>query len=406
MKLILNGINNGYLRDIVADGKDETERVDAAVAYGTGSALLFDWCHDNQIPLRFGGRYDDGVPVALSILKRFLQDHTGISQCRLVRHLHAKVIWWRGYGVYIGSANLTQSAWWNNVEAGVFFTEYEICEAGHGDELEDLFRVINEHSSPLTDEVYRSLELRQNQLNTIYKGDRKNATDTEDNINISPWPGLSGYSATSSSDRRRNAFIREWNSTLQIMRGMADTVSESFRPSWVRSDVPRGAQVDQFLHAHYYQRTFDGRQAAYEFMFERNRTNPNPAVIEAMHWWKSLPHALNSEDMALNEWAPMLARAFLRSNLHLINNQILSEIFLRVNAAREYAARVPNAQVGLPDSRKYTREEKIAALAARVSQSRSAEGRTFVETIDFVLYGGAMDDLPLRLWEATNSSEY
>lgn len=49
----------------------------------------------------------------------------------VLRKLHAKVIWWRGYGVYVGSANLTSAAWYNNIEAGVFFSESEIAETEH-----------------------------------------------------------------------------------------------------------------------------------------------------------------------------------------------------------------------------------------------------------------------------------
>jgi len=46
----------------------------------------------------------------------------------IIQHHHAKVIWWREYGLYIGSANLTASAWYKNVEAGCFFPESEISD--------------------------------------------------------------------------------------------------------------------------------------------------------------------------------------------------------------------------------------------------------------------------------------
>jgi len=405
MQLVLNGINGSYLRDILSGALDETERVDAAMAYATDTSL-FEWCEVNRIPLRFWGRFDDGVPVALPVLKRFLKDRSGLSSCGLLRHFHPKIIWWRGYGVYIGSANLTQSAWWNNVEAGVFFTEYEIIESGKGEELEEFFSVVDKHSSPLTDEIYHALEARQNQLNQIRKVDKSDATKTEDNINVKPWEGLAGFTAANSDLRRKAAFIAEWNDTLQLLRGFAATVSSSYRPKWVDDSVPSGAQVDQFLHAHYYDRTFDGNRAEYESMFQQNKNRSSIAVTEAMEWWKSLESAPHSEDVALNETAPFLKQVLSKEALRQMHETMLAEVLGRIHAARDYARRVPNNQVGLTGDRSYTNDEKIEALAKTIWKSRSATGKTILDTLSFVLYGGTADELPTRLWEATNSSEY
>src|SRR3546814_3327472 len=66
-------------------------------------------------------------------------------------------------------------------------------------------------------------------------------------------------------DRRKAAFLAEWHSTLQILRDIGATVSlDANRPAWVDATASPGAQADQFLHAHYYHRTFDGRKADYE----------------------------------------------------------------------------------------------------------------------------------------------
>src|SRR3546814_4012285 len=63
-------------------------------------------------------------------------------------------------------------------------------------------------------------------------------------------------------DRRKAAFLAEWHSTLQILRDIGATVSlDANRPAWVDATASPGAQADQFLHAHYYHRTFDGRRS-------------------------------------------------------------------------------------------------------------------------------------------------
>lgn len=68
--------------------------------------------------------------------------------------------------------------------------------------------------------------------------------------------------AKAASNQQRDAFLQEWLTTLQTIRNIVQVVSrDQFRPKWVASDAPLSAQADQFLHAHYYQRTFDGRAA-------------------------------------------------------------------------------------------------------------------------------------------------
>src|SRR5690242_5139787 len=128
MKLILNGINGRFLREINDNAVSQTERVDAAVAYATKGSLLFDWCLEHDIPLRFWGRFDESVPVGTQLLKTFLDQRSLNYSCKLVRSFHSKVIWWHGYGAYIGSANLTDAAWYRNIEAGCFFTEAEMVD--------------------------------------------------------------------------------------------------------------------------------------------------------------------------------------------------------------------------------------------------------------------------------------
>ena len=106
MRLVMGGVNGHYLRDIIEIAVPKTEEVLAAVAYAADSALLFEWCWDNKIPIKYYGRLDDGVAVSVPILTYFLERKSPNFVCRLVQHHHAKVIWWRGVGIYIGSANL------------------------------------------------------------------------------------------------------------------------------------------------------------------------------------------------------------------------------------------------------------------------------------------------------------
>lgn len=400
MRLVLGGVNGLYLREILDNAGDEIERVDAAVAYATDDRLLFDWCWDKKVPLRFWGRFDEAVPVSVPILERFLDRRSARYVCKLVRCFHPKVIWWRGYGAYIGSANLTGAAWYNNVEAGMFMTEEELEASGQGLELEMLFTTIDQAASPLTKELIDLLKARNAELqrrNTAQQGADKAflATDL-----VRPWEGLVHVSGKTALNRQREAFLQEWISTLEIIRTIAAVVSrEENRPSWVAPDAPLGAQADQFLHAYYYRNTFDGRRADYERHYEANRKDPDAALAKAANWWKELKDAPD-EERTLNVVAPQLHAALSAPALRTMTEDQFVSVLWNIHASREYARRVPNAKVGLPNGIDHSMPTKSDALARRIWRDSAARGAPVADTLGFVLYGGPMAEVPHRLWDA------
>ncbi|WP_202299100.1 phospholipase D family protein [Mesorhizobium sp. 131-2-1] len=405
MELLLNGINGTYLRSVLLNAEKKTHRVDAAVAYATENELLFDWCWDQKLPLRFWGRFDESVPVAIPVLKKFLEKRSGRYVCKLVRAFHPKVIWWRGHGAYIGSANLTQSAWWNNVEAGVFLSEAELVNGGHDLELDHMFRELEAHAAPLTQELFDLLAARNAEL-TRRKAASKDADREFLQTELVPhWEGLARISAKSAGDKRRQAFLDEWNSTLQIIRDIAAKIStDGNRPSWIGTTAPLGAQADQFLHAHYYQNTFDGRRADFETHFDRNRHDPDAALDRVVEWWRKWP-STSDENTMLNKVAPYLRRAFSAEQLPKLSEDQFAKVLPRVHAVREYARRAPNRFLGLPGGRKYNIGEKVDALARHVYRAPDRGGVPVLETLQHVLYGGSPDEVPQRLWEAISDKK-
>src|ERR1700710_27221 len=93
-RLILNGINARYPREICDNALPDCELVEAAVAYVSQERLLFEWCWVNNVPLKFWGRFDETVPVSPRILKLFLERRSPNFSCKLLTHFHSKVIWW------------------------------------------------------------------------------------------------------------------------------------------------------------------------------------------------------------------------------------------------------------------------------------------------------------------------
>lgn len=403
MRLILGRINGHYLQYITDNHAEKTEQVLAAVAYAKRGELLFDWCWKHEIPLTFYGRLDDTVAVSSPILKSFLDRGSPRFVCCLVQHLHAKVIWWRGVGVYIGSANLTDSAWGKNIEAGCFFGEDEINSEMEAD-LGELFSTLDAHATPLTEEVYRAMAKRAMDV-AAAKPDPQRFLSSPAFVR---WSGLVGTDAGSASERRRQSFLREWHSTLQDLRDIGKRVAnERNRPAWIRKSAPAGAQADQFLHAHYYQRTFEGRKSKYVTLHEQNRSRREEALEEAIQWWRELPAAPDAEDRMLNETAPFLRDALAEDRLDSMTNDQFRKICMSVHAIKNYAWRIENRAVGLAESGTgYTIPQKVEALSKRIWNDRSANGAQVRDLFRHVLYGGAEAQLPERLWQAVSDREW
>ena len=397
MKLVMGGINGHYLRNITENHAHDTEEVMAAVAYATDSRLLFEWCWNHGIPLKYYGRLDDEVAVTVPILETFLERRSSRFICRLVQHHHAKVIWWRGVGVYIGSANLTDSAWYKNVEAGCFIADTEISNESANDLLE-LFGTLETHATPLTEELVKEMKNRSRRLTTA----KPSAASFWTSPSFTQWSGLVQTAPKAARDKKRQAFLEEWHSTLQDLRDIAERVSlPENRPPWVRSSAPAGAQADQFLHAHYYERTFEGRKPMYSVFYEENKTRREDALSEALDWWRRLPEAPSSEQEMLNVTAPFLRRELAEQRLSLMTYDLFYQICASVHAVRDYSRRVPNNAVGLrSDGAVYTIPEKVKALATRIWNDRTSNGAQVKDLLRHILYGGPDQQLPARLWLA------
>ena len=405
MHFILNAINGEYLRDITLNAASATERVDAAVAYVSSQDLLFDWCWDHGIPLRFWGRFDENVPVATPILKRFLSRRSARYTCKLVRKFHAKVIWWHGVGAYIGSANLSGSAWYSNVEAGTFYDDAELVALGLDQQLSDFFALLDERGSQLTDEILSSLEARERQLAKLHAADAFDAKAALDNLNVRPWDGLIQVERKVASERNRAKFLQEWNSTLTLLRNLSAKVEDN-RPSWVNPDAPAGAHVDQFLHAHYYNRVMDGGRSYFEDWHQRNAGDPDSAERSALEWWRNLKAPPSNEDRMLNDWAPYLKAHLSSDSLKSETSENLFEIFKRVHAIADHARRIPNHLVGLPNTRQYSMDEKSHALAMLIAETRSKGGRNVFDLFQHVLHDGSLAEVPTRLWDGLNDPKW
>jgi hypothetical protein len=103
MKMVMGEINGVWLQDLMSGAPASCDRVTAAVAYATSNSPFFDQCLKNKRFLEFYGLLDEDQAVAISVMEKLLAAGPFAASCHLVKgHYHPKVIWWHGYGAYIG----------------------------------------------------------------------------------------------------------------------------------------------------------------------------------------------------------------------------------------------------------------------------------------------------------------
>ena len=158
MRVVMGEMNGVRLLDLMNLSVGKCSRATAAVAYASRSDPFFEHCVASGIPVDFYGLLDETGAVSLPVLQFMLKAGPLAFNPRLIKgHFHSKIIWWHGFGAYIGSANLTSNAWFTNVECGVFFEESEIVGQQLQTDLELQFEYLRKNSVPVTNELVKAL---------------------------------------------------------------------------------------------------------------------------------------------------------------------------------------------------------------------------------------------------------
>ncbi len=281
MKLIANGLNKNFFRSLLPPSGAELDGVVAAIAYGDDRTELLEHCVSNKFRLDIWMRYDHKVPVSPVFLSKLLKNLMNNVFCKLVPdRLHSKVIWWKGHGAYIGSANLTDRAWNSNIEAGVFFTEADLIGSGMYEQLIEFFDNLEALDAcvDLTEEIVKEqsllFEIKTRKMAEERKLERKRK--------VPVWEGVSFVDDKSVKDRRKDNFKKEWDFALSSIRNIASQIND-FRPVWIESSTPEFWQVDQFLHAYYYNQVRQSNNTyPYEEYYQKNHKDPQSALMSML----------------------------------------------------------------------------------------------------------------------------
>lgn len=400
--------NRSRINEISEKAVSFCSKIDAAIAYISDAETLISHARNKKIPLNIYARYDYSIPVDIKVMKQFL----GAEALRMSMHLvsdrfHPKIIWWRDFGVYIGSANLTKRAWFENYEAGVFITEEEVYS---GDciakDLEDFFSRIDEDSVALTDGI---VDFLSNIDRERYNEELNKIIIQFKNENLVPPPrGLHDIVHNRNAfDKKRNKFIKEWNESLEIMRAISLRVAdENVRPKWVQADVPANVQADQFLHAFYYKRIADGRSYPFDQFYHQNKNRKEEALSEALRWWNSLENGVEAEDLHMHEWAPFVKRNLSREKIRTLEQDEFYETCLRIHALSDHANRIDWSDHNLYPKKGLDRKERVCFFVKWLLEQKNRNGDNVLELIYYVIHGGNDSNIAHRLFEASFEADY
>ena len=406
MKLIANRINEVHLRDLLPalSADVEVDGVLAAVAYGSSASDitqdLVGHCVANKLRLDLWMRYDHTVPVSVELLRRLLNHQKdNVFTCFVPDRFHSKVIWWKGYGAYIGSANHTDNGWLTNIEAGVFLTEDELVANGMDNQLEDFFDYLRELdvTIPISADYIAEME----RLNTLNRNVYADAFKARKH---SEWEGPSFVEKKPAFDRRKENFKREWLSTLGILQSIQQQLGD-YRPNWVDADVPAAWQVDQFLHAYYYNHVGDGLRKPYEDYHRDNQGNPKAALEAELKWWKSLSEAPSREDYALYQSAPTVRALLAQDKVLNLTGDEFATLCRNTHATMDHIIKVPLAELGRPELKTLDREARVKLFAPLVLRQRNRKGWDVRQLLHYVLYGGTNDEIWQRLYHSGRDSD-
>lgn len=407
MKLIANRLNSVHLRDILPSTEEDVDIVYGAIAYGSSSADqskdLIGNCITNKTRLDLWMRYDHTVPVSIELLKRILKNHKNNIFCNLIPdYLHSKVIWWKGYGAYIGSANHTDRGWLTNIEVGVFFTENDLQEGGLDLQLDHFFDQLRalDVTFPLSNEVIEEQE--QIQALRASESIEKKAKKLR---RTKVWEGPSFSTGEKAMDRQKESFRKEWHSTLTVLREIGDQLKEN-RPLWIEREIPIEWQIDQFLHAYYYNKVGDGKAKPFEDWYQNNKNDPQHSLNNALQWWKQLQTSPTDEEKTLYVSAPYIKDILREDRISSITTEELSKVFSYTHATKDHVIKLSAEMLGKPQGSYIDRGERLSLFSEWVLKQRNSQNWDIRELLRFVLYGGKDNDLWERLYLAGRTEKY
>lgn len=420
METIIGKLNQTFLLNTLTRSYPASTHIQAAVAYADFFRPFIDHIQSHRdVKLTFYGRMDHQEAVSLQLLDWFLTKAPSTAECRLINgRYHPKVIWWHGYGAYIGSANLTENGWVRNLEVGLFLPEEELEESGVDEQLDLLFDELERISIELSPEVYTKLvAVSQERKRAQVQLDRVKAKYDELLGKEKPYAGqVTSVVKRERGTRARERFVEEWRGTLQLLRRVCrEFHGLGKRPRWVPGDVNPTVHFDQFLHAYYYNVVLKSADEGLSMdkvlrLHRENSGNPAQALAQASEWWAGLPEAPTehkfNEESFIKERAPRMQELLSEQAFATMTEDRFVEALCNVHALREHARQIGKRHYELPSNHHESVDERVERFSRWLWTQSSEEGKSAMELLQFVVYGKHPAEVEDRLWLATKGKTW
>jgi hypothetical protein len=289
------------------------------------------------------------------------------------------------------------------IEAGIFLTEDELTQYSLDDSLREFFQKVDSLSYPVTEEFLAHVRAIESQNAALYREEkhaRERLEEARKALGIEKLFSLFDITRKPSAERHRAAFLKEWSATIQILRDIANRVI-AYRPNWIAESAPAGAQADQFLHAFYYNRVARGRSSGFQQLYLENNSRADAALVEALAWWKGQPTAPSNEDEMLENRLPRLQHLLQKDRLPSLTSDEFADVCLLVHAIYNHGRQVNFSSLGQAEPQDAVpARERVRRFGAWLYRQRSPSGRSAIDAIYDVLYGGREEEIPQRIFES------
>ena len=372
----------------------------AAIAY-TKSDVLINHCIEKKIKLEWWGLFDSKESTSYEYVKKSIQSEY-IRFYPFAELFHPKVIYFENYGLYIGSANMTNNALYNNVEAGIFLEENELLPK-EKEEIVAFFNYLRNSSIPATmDDIEKINEFLDSTL-IEREGIEKYEDRVEENFEdclghlFLLKPGVRDFEQNKEDDKiskRKLHFLQEWRETQNYLNQVKKIMIESCKqPSWININANPTIITDQLLHAYYYSYILAGSDEGKSIQkvqesYKLNKHNPVEAILKAIKWWESQAIAPSGEDVHINEWGVTNEQIFKKLKDADLTYDDFYLIIKQNHAGRNHARQIKNEFFHLPSDYKTDYEERIKIFSTWLYKQKSKKGLSINEVLRFLLFAG------------------
>lgn len=416
MRLFFDYKTTRRLASLLTKIPPNVSKISAAVAF-TQDGLLIDACIKNKIELEWWGLFNSKISTRMELVKKAIVSQY-ITFYPFAEYFHPKVIHFHGYGIYIGSHNMTGSAMYKNVEAGVFIEDDSITPEQRS-EIEGFFSYLRNNSMHATIEDVKRID--EYLGSTAIDRDKQDEAQAElDDLFEEQFkhlfilkPGVTDF-GTKVGDvekKRKLNFMQEWRSAQNKLAIVQERiVNKCSQPTWVDRNANSTILTDQLLHAYYFSYLLKGsdERSSMDMVkneYFKNRHDPERAVDAAISWWEKLETAPSSEDVHINIWSLSNQRILGELRRRDLSEGEVLTVMRQNHAARNHARQIENAVFKKPADFRADIDHRVRLYVSWLMRQRTAKGLTINETLKYLLFEDSVD-VEERVYECVYNPKY